>query len=106
MAHGAPFLSYLQGFWGSDGVGAVTAVPRPDEPRCFEDMTDPPLADRLRAFEQYLDAEPCQNDDHCIILSVSRSMCAPCRLRLHFYHCLYNAEAYEGTEGAIPRAAA
>lgn len=89
----------------------------------FEAMTDPPLADRLRAFEVWLDAEPCTHPGNevvfarmrsegrepptdfrgCEVISVSRRMCPACRLRLHFYHCLYNAEAYEGTSGAIPR---
>lgn len=66
-------------------------------------MVDPPLADRVRAFEVWLENEPCQNDGHCIILSNSTRMCAPCRLRLHFHHCTYNAEAYEGGPGEIPR---
>ena len=69
----------------------------------FEEMTDPPLADRIRAFEAWLDSEPCQQDDICEFISVSQRMCAPCRLRLHFYHCTYNAEAYEGGPGEIPR---
>lgn len=69
----------------------------------FEEMVEPSLADRVRAFETWLVAEPCQHNGECIILSVSRRMCASCRLRLRFYHCVYNAEAYEGGPGEIPR---
>jgi hypothetical protein len=69
----------------------------------FEEMVEPTLADRLRAFESWLAFEPCQNDGHCYFMSVSRRMCSSCRLRLHFYHCIYNAEAYEDGSGRIPR---
>lgn len=82
--------------------------------RDFEDMTDPPLADRLRAFELRLSEESCtgppfMDDDEplkigsCVFLSNSRRMCAPCRLRLHFHHCIHYAENYEGGPGEIPR---
>lgn len=75
----------------------------PKKPR-FEDMLSPPLADRVRAFETWLETEPCQNDGGCIIMSNSQRMCAPCRIKLRFFHCTYNAEAYEGGPGEIPRA--
>lgn len=71
--------------------------------RDFELMVDPPLADRLRSFEEVLKAEPCQNHGGCIIMSVTHRMCAPCRLRLRFFHIIRNAEAYEGGPGEIPR---
>jgi hypothetical protein len=71
--------------------------------RDFEDMTDPSLADRIRAFEEILENEPCTNDGGCIILSNSNRMCSACRLKLRFYHCTYNAEAYEDSVGRIPR---
>jgi hypothetical protein len=74
--------------------------------RDFESMADPPLADRLRSFELYLEAEPCEVGGSCVVQSVSSRMCPPCRLRLRFHHCLYNAEAYEGGPGAIPRRSA
>jgi hypothetical protein len=74
-----------------------------DRQREFENMTEPSLADRLRAFELYLDTEPCQMDDACQIQSATQRMCPPCRLRMHFSQCLYNAEAYEGGPGEIPR---
>lgn len=80
------------------------------EVKSFEEMVNPPLADRVRAFEQWLDVEPCTNLVNglsaCQILSASSQMCPACRLRLHFYHCTYNAEAYEGGPGAIPRKSA
>lgn len=86
--------------------------------RRFEEMTDPPLADRLRAFEQWLMGEPCvhpgnletwgvlerkPDEGGCIILSNSHRMCCACRLRLHFHHCIHYAENYEGGPGEIPR---
>lgn len=76
----------------------------------FEDMIDPPLADRLRAFEVVLKTEPCErlfetNMEYspCDLLSQSTAMCPTCRLRIRFHHILYNAEAYEGGPGEIPR---
>jgi hypothetical protein len=71
--------------------------------RRFEEMTDPPLADRLRAFEEVLLGEPCGRGGACDILSDMGRMCPPCRLRLRFFHIVRNAEAYEGTVGEIPR---
>lgn len=73
-----------------------------EDDKDFEEMLEPSLADRLRAFEKYLEHEPCQTGG-CFIMSSTNRMCAPCRLRMHFYHCLYNAEAYEGGPGEIPR---
>ncbi len=84
---------------------ASAAPPTEDKrlTREFEDMLEPPLADRLRAFEKVLDKEPCQKDGGCLIMSKTTTMCPACRLRLHFYHIFYNAEAYEGGPGAITR---
>jgi hypothetical protein len=70
----------------------------------FEAMDDPSLADRLRAFEDWLESMPCTHKrQSCIILSSLMQMCPTCRMKMHFFHCLYNAEAYEGTSGEIPR---
>jgi hypothetical protein len=89
----------------------------PDEKE-FEEMVEPTLADRLRAFEVYLANEPCTYPNNellwgelkrkpyeggCIVISNTRMMCPACRLRLHFFHCIYNAEAYEDGPGRIPR---
>ena len=60
----------------------------------------PNLARRVANFsEAWLEDEPCTNDGHCVILSNSNRMCPACRLRLAFFHCVYNAEMYDETLG-------
>lgn len=70
--------------------------------RSFDEM--PNLTQRLEDFEQWLENEPCQNTtmlsdgnefSECIIHSNTQLKCPACRLRLVFFHCIYNAEAYE-----------
>jgi hypothetical protein len=64
----------------------------------------PHLAERVADFEQALLQEPCTHPANegmdekingCMIISNPRMMCPPCRLRLRFFHCVYNAEAYK-----------
>jgi hypothetical protein len=54
-------------------------------------MTHPPLADRLRAFEKVLEAEPCTGPPG-----------VPDDTPNKIGGCI-NAEAYEGGPGSIPR---
>lgn len=75
----------------------------------FEDM--PNLAERIRAFEEHLEAEPCTNKvtmpdsdgnareiDGCQILSQTTAMCPACRLRMSFFHLTHNWDAYHRGE--------
>lgn len=65
----------------------------------FDEM--PNLPERLNAFEDTLEAEPCQNHGGCLIISNSQRMCAPCRLRLTFFHTIYNWDAYNNVEAKL-----
>lgn len=47
---------------------------------------DRDLADKLLDFTVWLERELCLKDDGCIGMSVTKHMCAPCRLRIAFTH--------------------
>jgi hypothetical protein len=63
----------------------------------------PNLARRVDDFMEWLEAEPCANGQvgdgyrSCAILSLTRTMCPACRLRLAFFHTVFNAGAYDPT---------
>jgi hypothetical protein len=59
----------------------------------------PNLPKRIHNFLDHLENEPCTAGGACLIISNSRRMCAACRLRLRFFHTVYNAEAYDPTLG-------
>lgn len=67
----------------------------------FEEMRQFP--DRVELFERHLEAEPCANMwtadngkeySACMVLSVMGQMCPACRLKLTFFHTIYNWESY------------
>lgn len=77
----------------------------------------PNLVKRVKNFLTILEDEPCTNPHNeeviarireqgnepdpkfrgCIILSNSNRMCPSCRLRLHFFHEVFNAGAYDSS---------
>lgn len=75
----------------------------------FDEMPD--LPQRIEDFEAWLENEPCTNISYagsmsegysaCMFYSNSRRMCPACRLRLHFFHSVYNADAYKDRDGKV-----
>lgn len=74
----------------------------------------PNLDKRIKNFLASLEEDPCTNPHNaeviarieaqgrsaegfrgCIVLSNSRSMCPACRLRLYFFHTVFNGGAYD-----------
>lgn len=62
----------------------------------------PNLDKRVKNFLAILEEEPCSHDmvrkisiRPCDVLSNSQAMCPACRLRLRFFHSVFNAGAYD-----------
>jgi hypothetical protein len=56
----------------------------------------PNLDKRVANFMVWLIEEPCTNGKHCSVMSNSR-MCPSCRLRLSFFHTVFNGGAYDSS---------
>lgn len=77
----------------------------------------PNLDKRIKNFLEHLEREPCIHPGNvetwgelkryppdyggCIVISNTRHMCPACRIRMSFFHTVYNAEAYDPSLGEV-----